>query len=257
MRLIALVVAIAAIWLGIPQVAAAVVAPATPTATYNYDGCYRAAVAADLATERGPPTTGHHYTPYDGAHRWSHGAPARLKVDAIDAYTGYDTLAVSARTVRGGTTTEGQVRRTDGDLSPLAPSGVAANGVSRLVPGGGLAAHEAAGGHALARHVGMTDADLLARLSAQPGISGASSFSSRAVAESSVAGLLDANASGISSWLAGSGGKLVLNGTGGITGRYVAQGSTSISNVTGVRAVLVRDANMSIGYRIQTAFPTP
>lgn len=126
MRLIALVVAIAATWLGIPQFAAAVVAPATPTATYNYDGCYCAAVAADLATERGPPSTGHHYTPYDGAHRWSHGARARLKVDAIDAYTGYDTLAVSARTVRGGTTTEGQVGRT-GDLSPLAPSGVAAN----------------------------------------------------------------------------------------------------------------------------------
>ncbi|MFT4262692.1 MAG: RHS repeat-associated core domain-containing protein [Nocardioides sp.] len=133
----------------------------------------------------------------------------------------------------------------------------AANGVSRLVPGGGLAAHEAAGGHALARHLGMTDADLLARLSAQPGITGASSFSSRAVAESSVAGLLDANASGISSWLAGSGGKLVLNGSVGITGRYVAQGSTAVSNVSGVRAVLVRDANMSIGYRIQTAFPTP
>lgn len=144
-----------------------------------------------------------------------------------------------------------------GGITNLNPAGKAGS-VSRLVPGGGLAAHEAAGGHALARHVGMVDVDLVARLSSQPGITGASSFASRAVAESSIAGLIDANAAGVSSWLAGSGGKLVLNGgTGGVTGRYVAQGSQSISNVTGVRAVLVRDPSSTVGYRIQTAFPTP
>ena len=102
-------------------------------------------------------------------------------------------------------------------------TGVAANTVSRLVPGVGRA-----GGHALARHMGLTDADLLERLSAQPGISGASSFTSRAVAESSFSGLLDSNGSATSSWLAVLGEKLVLDGSGGITGRYVA--------------VLVRDA---------------
>jgi len=81
----------------------------------------------------------------------------------------------------------------------------------------------------------MSDADLLARLAANPGISGASAFSGRAVAERSVAGLLDANGTGISTWLAGSGSKLVLNGnTAGITGRYVAQGSGSVGNITGV-----------------------
>jgi len=136
-------------------------------------------------------------------------------------------------------------------------SGVAADGVSRLVPGGGLAGHEAAGGHVLARHIGMTDADLLARLASNPRISAASTFNTRAVAESSVAGLLNANAAGVGSWLAGSGSRLVLNGSHGVTGRSVAQGSSSISNVTGVRAVLVRDPNLSVGYRVQTAFPTP
>ena len=133
----------------------------------------------------------------------------------------------------------------------------AANGASRLVPDGGLAGHEAAGGHVLARHIGMTDADLLARLASNPRISAASTFNTRAVAESSVAGLLNANAAGVGSWLAGSGSRLVLNGSHGVTGRSVAQGSSSISNVTGVRAVLVRDPNLSVGYRVQTAFPTP
>ncbi|MFV0317962.1 MAG: RNase A-like domain-containing protein [Microthrixaceae bacterium] len=129
---------------------------------------------------------------------------------------------------------------------------------SRLVPGGGLAAHEGAGGHALARHLGKSDADLLARVRSQPNIAGASTWSSRATAEASIAEVLSANSSGVQSWLAGSGNKLVLNGGGSSTvGRYVAQGSSSVQNVAGVRVVLVRDPSLGIGYRIQTAFPTP
>jgi hypothetical protein len=57
-----------------------------------------------------------------------------------------------ARTYVGGDATA------EGALIASAQFVVAANGVSRLVPGGGLAAHEAAGGHAPARHLGMTDA---------------------------------------------------------------------------------------------------
>lgn len=129
---------------------------------------------------------------------------------------------------------------------------------SRLVPGGGLAAHEAAGGHALARHVGMSDADLIARIGSSPGISGASSFSSRAVAEATTADLLAANSSQVSTWLGGTGGKLVLSGpAGGNVGRYVAQGSTTVIDATGSTVVLIRDASTGVGYRIQTAFPTP
>lgn len=127
----------------------------------------------------------------------------------------------------------------------------------RVAPGT-LAAHEAAGGHALARHVGKTDAELLARLSAQPGITGASTFASRAVAEGAVGDLIAANSGRIGGWMSGSGHQLVLNGrTGGTTGRYVARGSTNVRDVTGVRAVLVRDSTMLSGYRVQTAFPKP
>jgi hypothetical protein len=129
---------------------------------------------------------------------------------------------------------------------------------SRLVPGGGLAAHEAAGGHTLARHVGMSDADLLARVGSSPGISGASSFSSRAVAEARPADLLAANSSQVSTWLGGTGGKLVLSGpAGGDVGRFVAQGSTTVIDATGSTVVLICDASTGVGYRIQTAFPTP
>jgi filamentous hemagglutinin len=126
------------------------------------------------------------------------------------------------------------------------------------VPGGGLAAHEAAGGHAPARHVGLGDADLIARVGSSPGISGASSFSSRAVAEATTADLLAANSSQVSTWLGSSGGKLVLSGpAGGNVRRYVAQGSTTVIDATGSTVVLVRDASTGVGYRIQTAFPTP
>lgn len=48
--------------------------------------------------------------------------------------------------------------------------------VQRLVPGGGLQAHEDAGGHTLARHVGRTDLQLLDRFITQPWIRGSSSF---------------------------------------------------------------------------------
>lgn len=70
-------------------------------------------------------------------------------------------------------------------------------------PVGGLATHENAGGHLLALHVGHTDAQLAARLSSQPRISGASTFTSRAVAVNAVSGALDANEGAIQTWLRG------------------------------------------------------
>jgi hypothetical protein len=57
------------------------------------------------------------------------------------------------------------------------------NDFSPLAPGGGLAAHEARGGHLIARHVGKTDAELLQRLKDNPKIAGASPFTDRATAE--------------------------------------------------------------------------
>ena len=50
----------------------------------------------------------------------------------------------------------------------------------RLLRGGGLAAHEARGGHLLERHVGKTDEELLQRMQSDPRITGASTFTDRA-----------------------------------------------------------------------------
>ena len=129
---------------------------------------------------------------------------------------------------------------------------------SRLVPGGGLLSHELAGGHTLIRHVGLSDADLLARLAKDPGIAGASTFTSRAVAESAVVDVVETNASKIQSWIAGSRSGLSLGGTApDAIGRYVATGSTNITDVSAVRVVLYRDPSLGVGYRIQTAYPMP
>lgn len=183
----------------------------------------------------------------------------------------YDTPITAGADARGASPSEGATAHTlSGEERAQGPAvaprrkattlagSLVTPSTSPLVPGGGLAAHERAGGHALARHLGKSDADLLARVQAQPNITGSSSWSNRAIAEASIADVLSANSSGVQSWLAGSGNKLVLNGGGSSTvGRYVAQGSSSVQNVSGVRVVLVRDPSLGMGYRIQTAFPTP
>jgi len=72
---------------------------------------------------------------------------------------------------------------------------------SGCVPGGGLGAHENAGGHTIAEHVGKTDAELAARLAREPHIPAASTFTNRAVAENAIAQALEANQAAINAWL--------------------------------------------------------
>ena len=126
-----------------------------------------------------------------------------------------------------------------------------------LVPGGGLRAHEDAGGHTIARHVGKTDAELLARISNNPGISGASTFTTRASAETAVSEVIAANSSAVTNFVAGSGNQLVITGTTSVSGRFVAQGATNVVSVSTARVVLVRDSALQVGYRIKTAYPIP
>jgi hypothetical protein len=126
------------------------------------------------------------------------------------------------------------------------------------VPGGSLAAHEAAGGHLIARHVGQTAAQLATRLAAEPHITAASSFTNLAVAESAVARTLQMNAGVIQSWLSGTSNQLVLAGkiTGGV-GIHLTRGASAPVNVSGVQLILRRAPDMAGGFRIQTGYPTP
>jgi hypothetical protein len=63
-----------------------------------------------------------------------------------------------------------------------------------------LSIDEQRGGHTLARHVGRTDQQLRQRLSDQPNISAASTYTSRETAELTVGVILDQQASRVTSW---------------------------------------------------------
>jgi hypothetical protein len=125
--------------------------------------------------------------------------------------------------------------------------------VAQAARGGGLAAHEAAGGHTLARHVGRTATQLDARLAAEPHLRMASSFATQAEAEAAATTIMSQNAARIAEWVsAGAQGRLPITGafSGGlirIPGGYSA---------TGTSATFVLLGNGSGGYHILTGFPT-
>ena len=68
-----------------------------------------------------------------------------------------------------------------------------------------LSADEALGGHTLQRHVGKSDADLIARLEREPSISSASTYTDRVTAESVVGAALRRDNRAFTSWRARSG----------------------------------------------------
>ncbi|ATO36861.1 hypothetical protein B1691_01610 [Geobacillus sp. 47C-IIb] len=129
---------------------------------------------------------------------------------------------------------------------------------SPLAPGGGLAAHEARGGHLIARHVGKTDEELLQRLKDNPKIKGASTFKDRATAERVASEVLNDpnNQKMIQEWLSNPKAKstLVLSYQGTeIIGRGVQRGSTTVENMTNAKIVLKKDG---AGNFILTGYPT-
>ena len=143
-----------------------------------------------------------------------------------------------------------------GVVVPEALEGEALTGAaSPLVEGGGLAAHEAAGGHLLARHVAKTTADLAARLAANPNLKVVSSFLTRAEAEAAVSGLLRTQAARIVAWLAGGGsGTLVLNGL-YRGGAVLIRGAADVISSSGITVVLQGLGNGS--FYILTGYLTP
>ncbi|MFE1747138.1 RNase A-like domain-containing protein [Coleofasciculus sp. H7-2] len=129
---------------------------------------------------------------------------------------------------------------------------------SRLVPGGGLTAHELAGGHTLARHIGQTQAQLANRLASEPRRRLVSSFDNRSIAEEAIANALTANLTVINTWLSLSGGgsRLSINHNASIVvGTSLVRGASTTVPVANVTAVLVRDASSLLGYYILTAYP--
>lgn len=123
-----------------------------------------------------------------------------------------------------------------------------------------LAAEEAAGGHTILKHVNKTEAELRARLLAEPRISAATSFRSLEAAERAVSQVLRSKGGEITSWAtrARPGARLRLEmhfreayGSGVVraTGRY--------TELNGVRLVLQRVDRSDRVYFVLTAFPVP
>ncbi|WP_354635708.1 RNase A-like domain-containing protein [Planktothricoides raciborskii] len=84
---------------------------------------------------------------------------------------------------------------------------------SNITPGGGLTAHELAGGHTLARHVDVTETKLANRLVNQIAIPRSSSFTNREIAEQVIADAIANNQTQITNWLAGNSSRLQIKHT--------------------------------------------
>lgn len=125
------------------------------------------------------------------------------------------------------------------------------------VPGGGLQAHEDAGGHLIERHVGKSEQWLVDRVN-RDRISAASSFRDLPEAEHFVSATIAEHQSAIDAWVDGAGGKrLVVDATfDASTGISVKRGDTRAEDVFSVKLVLERTNALDIGYRIVTGYPS-
>jgi CDI toxin RNase A-like protein len=130
---------------------------------------------------------------------------------------------------------------------------------TRIVPGGGLKAHEGVGrGHTLARHVGLTDDMLRARLTGSAGtkpVNRASTFFDRATAEDAVSGALTANATRVQLFLGSNKARTeIVQEFDRAIGRSIGKGESAVSEVSKVKVILVKDSS-KLGYHVRTAFP--
>ncbi|MEW2086894.1 polymorphic toxin-type HINT domain-containing protein [Streptomyces sp. NPDC005283] len=116
-----------------------------------------------------------------------------------------------------------------------------------------LPASEAAGGHAIGRHVGKTDVELAGR-----NIRYSSTFTDLAAAERATSGNLAAHQVDVAQWLSGRGNRLVINGPMDASGGRVYERATQNTlSPTGVTTVLQRNPAMPDGYHIVTSYPMP
>lgn len=133
----------------------------------------------------------------------------------------------------------------------------AADDVVHLVPGGGLAAHEAAGGHTLAKHVGKSEAFLRNRLATEPHLTAVSTFYDRQTAENAIAGVLQTHQRTVDSWLGRRKFELVLRAQLSTpSGTLITKKTSIVAPAHGIRIVIRRNAKMPSGYLLVTAMVT-
>ncbi|MEX9336456.1 RNase A-like domain-containing protein, partial [Providencia alcalifaciens] len=116
--------------------------------------------------------------------------------------------------------------------------------------------HENLGGHAIRRHVGKTDAQLLARFEADPKVRASSTFTDMKTADWAIGNGVAANQDKISAFMSGSDTRIVLNYESATNiGRVIYKGQTKSIDSNKMVIVIDKDPLMPNGYRIQTAYP--
>src|SRR5690606_37526478 len=126
------------------------------------------------------------------------------------------------------------------------------------VPGGGLQAHEDAGGHLIERHVGKSEQWLVDRVN-RDNISAASSFIDLPEAERLVAETLMENQDRVDAWLDSADGNRLAIAASVVprSGSSVVAGWDSAEDGGSVKLVLERSDRLEdIGFRIVTGCPT-
>ncbi|MCT8946722.1 RHS repeat protein [Pseudomonas iridis] len=137
------------------------------------------------------------------------------------------------------------------------PGAIQADGpYSEIVPGGGLATHEAQGGHLIIKHVGRTDAQLAERLRAGPHLPAASTFSDRARAEAAVSEALRVNAQNVQDFLNSKKGKTTItHNFNQPVGVSLLNRATHPQPTQKLLLVLKKDPTLPLGYFLLTGFP--
>lgn len=181
------------------------------------------------------------------------GTKARGILDSLRVLTGGTAYAMRPVAVTAG---EVGVRaeRINGARVLLTES--SGRGASRETVSAWLARQTDAGGHIVERHVARTNDDLWARLLSDPKIKAASTFPDEATAHRAVTDLVRTRRQDIERWLSGSEGALPIQGTLDYTvGRTMVR-SGDVTDVSTLRAFLIRDAGQPEGFRVHTAYPT-
>lgn len=183
----------------------------------------------------------------------SQGAPYLAQQQAPDlqaVHQALDALDTSALPRSQREDIQAMLVRIDAHLADIA-------GTDIQVPGGGLQAHEDAGGHLIERHVGKTEGWLIDRVRSQ-NISAASSFRDLPEAEYFVAQTIAEHQQAVDSWRDGAGGRrLVIDASfDASTGISVTRNADAAQDVFSVRLVLERSDRLDIGYRIITGYPS-
>jgi hypothetical protein len=130
---------------------------------------------------------------------------------------------------------------------------------SRLVPGGGLRAHEGTvthRGHTLLKHVGKTPKQLAQRFKTEPDVRWSSSFTDQRVAEAAISEALDKHQATLATWLASPDTFLILDSDlGWQVGTSVSRNGRVVA--TSKFRVALRKESTMLGYYIKTAYPAP